>query len=121
MFERLNRFTPNAGGLDRDAILYAAGRQSARSWKWPLLCAVLLVTQVVTLIALWPAARNTDPVVPAPVQSAPEPELPPASPPSDVWTAASPPEVLQKEPTYSTGEFTDPGPTLTVGSVLRFD
>ena len=28
--ERLSRFTPDAGRLDRDALLFAAGRSSAR-------------------------------------------------------------------------------------------
>jgi hypothetical protein len=121
MFERLNRFTPSTGGLDRDAILYAAGRQSARSWKWPLLCGVLVLSNVLTVAMLWPHPRNDEPVAPAPVQAVPEPGLPPASPPRDVWTAGSPPDVLQQEPTYSTGEFIQPGPTLTVGSALRID
>ena len=30
ILERLSRFTPDAGGLDRDALLFAAGRESAR-------------------------------------------------------------------------------------------
>ena len=36
ILERLNRFTPDAGGLDRDALLFAAGRESAaaRPVRW---------------------------------------------------------------------------------------
>ena len=30
ILERLSRFTPDAGRLDRDALLFAAGRESAR-------------------------------------------------------------------------------------------
>ena len=36
ILERLSRFTPDAGRLDRDALLFAAGRSSARpnrGWK----------------------------------------------------------------------------------------
>ena len=52
---RLSRFTPDPGGLDRDALLYAAGRASARpSRAWPALAAALAVTQVLTLALLRP-------------------------------------------------------------------
>jgi len=53
--ERLSRFTPDAGGLDRDTLLYAAGRASARTNRaWIALAAVLAVTQPLSLILLWP-------------------------------------------------------------------
>jgi hypothetical protein len=55
--ERLSRFTPHAGGLDRDSLLYAAGRASARNHRvWIALAAALAVTQPLSLILLWPRA-----------------------------------------------------------------
>jgi hypothetical protein len=123
--DRLARFTPSGAGLDRDAVLFAAGRQSARvSRLWPAAAALLAVSQVVTLIVLWPH----DP--PAPVVGAPSPPavppppliLPPASPDPDVWTVRSRfPDVLQEPPTASPGEFVSSGPPLTAGSGRRFD
>src|SRR5438270_7884688 len=53
--ERLSRFTPDAGGLDRDSLLYAAGRASARPNRpWIALAAVLAVAQPLSLMLLWP-------------------------------------------------------------------
>ena len=47
--ERLSRFTPNAGGLDRDALLFAAGRASARPNRaWIALATLLTSTQVLS-------------------------------------------------------------------------
>ena len=53
--ERLSRFTPDAGGLDRDALLFAAGRGSARPNRgWMTLAALLASTQALSLVLLWP-------------------------------------------------------------------
>jgi hypothetical protein len=53
--ERLSRFTPDAGGLDRDALLFAAGRNSARPNRgWMTLAALLAGTQALPLLLLWP-------------------------------------------------------------------
>src|SRR5579885_1926789 len=91
MTDRLSRFTPNAPGLDRDAILFAAGRRAGRgALVWKAAAALLAVSQAITLVALWPAhPAVVNPVSPPPPASAPAPEppAPPASPPSDVWTA----------------------------------
>ncbi len=44
--ERLSRFTPDAGRLDRDALLFAAGRGSARPNRgWMTLATLLASTQ----------------------------------------------------------------------------
>ncbi len=53
--ERLSRFTP-ASSIDRDALLFAAGRASARpNRRWHALCAALAMTQLLTLgLAFWP-------------------------------------------------------------------
>ncbi len=53
--ERLTRFTPNAAGLDRDALLFAAGRSSARPNRgWKALATALAGSQVLSLVVLWP-------------------------------------------------------------------
>jgi hypothetical protein len=58
--DRLSRFTPNAGGLDRDALLFAAGRGSARPNRgWITLAVLLANTQIVSLVLIWP--RPTPP------------------------------------------------------------
>ena len=53
--ERLSRFTPDAGRLDRDSLLYEAGRRSARPNRaWTVSTSLLAFTQVVSLVLLWP-------------------------------------------------------------------
>ena len=53
--ERLSRFTPDAGGLDRDALLFAAGRNSVRPNRgWAAVASLLAATQALSLILLWP-------------------------------------------------------------------
>ena len=48
--ERLSRFTPDTGGLDRDALLFAAGRSSVRPARgWIALASVLTGTQALSL------------------------------------------------------------------------
>jgi hypothetical protein len=52
--DRLSQFTPNAGGLDRDALLFAAGRASARPGRgWIAFATVVTSTQVLSLVFLW--------------------------------------------------------------------
>ena len=61
--ERLSRFTPDAGGLNRDELLYAAGRRSARPNRgWMTVASLLAATQALfacaavaarSPIALW--------------------------------------------------------------------
>ena len=122
--ERLGRFTPNALGLDRDAILFAAGQRSVRGTRvWKVLVALLLVSQAATLVLLWPSAPK-EIVVPAPpALEAPVSEfvIPPPSSSPDVWSAGSPPEVVQNEKRKNdAGEFVT-SPTLTIWSAYRFD
>lgn len=60
---KLGAFTPSA--IDRDAILFAAGRASARPSKfWKHAAIVLFLTQLTTLgVMVWPGSRaKTDPV-----------------------------------------------------------
>ena len=55
ILERLSRFTPDSRGLDRDALLFAAGRASARPNRgWKSLASALAVTQLFSLVVLWP-------------------------------------------------------------------
>ena len=57
VLERLSRFTPDAGRLDRDALLFAAGRSSVRPGRgWMTTAALLAGTQALSLILLWPHA-----------------------------------------------------------------
>lgn len=77
IIERLSQFTPAAGNLDRDALLFAAGRASARpNRRWQALSALLAGMQVLTLAFLLP--RLATPSVNHSVATAP------ASAPSNV-------------------------------------
>lgn len=51
--ELLARFTPKEAGLDRDALLFEAGRASVRpSRTWQALAGFLAATQTATLLAV---------------------------------------------------------------------
>jgi hypothetical protein len=81
----LSRFTPEGSGLDRAALLFEAGRRSARPNRlWIALTALLALSQGVTLVLLWPPPRpqgvqplgvppapRIEPGVPAPPESDP--------------------------------------------------
>ena len=57
MIDKLGRFTPNGGGLDRDTLLIAAGRASAsRPRGWATLAGILAAAELLTLVCLWPRA-----------------------------------------------------------------
>jgi hypothetical protein len=72
----LRRFTPD-GGLDRDVLMYQAGRASAPSpSRWKALAALLAVGQALTLLVLaWPTPRPAAPAVPT------------VAPPERTWEA----------------------------------
>ncbi|HEV3022356.1 MAG TPA: hypothetical protein VGX76_07805 [Pirellulales bacterium] len=54
-FERLTRFTPDPGDVNRDALLFAAGRASARPNRgWIGLAAALAGSHLLVLTLLWP-------------------------------------------------------------------
>ncbi|HWG43410.1 MAG TPA: hypothetical protein VN688_11545 [Gemmataceae bacterium] len=85
--ERLSRFTPDSTGLDRDALLFAAGRASARpNRRWMAIAGVLAVSQLLTLMALWPRTPSA-PINPPIVAVQPfEPVVPPTPhDPSELW------------------------------------
>lgn len=53
--EILSRFTPDGTRLDRDTLLFAAGRASARpNRRWQVFAGALAACQLLTLMALWP-------------------------------------------------------------------
>jgi len=123
MTDRLTRFTPHAPGIDRDAILYAAGRRAARgSWLWKAAAGLLAASQAITLVALWPKPpAAVAPVAPAAISPAPEPPSPSVPPPPDIWTAGSRPDVVQQSEPLTTIQFVQADPPLTVRSGLPLD
>jgi hypothetical protein len=57
--DRLAHFTPDASGLDRDALLFDAGRASARpDRRWKAIVGLLVVCQVLTLAWLGAQASS---------------------------------------------------------------
>jgi len=74
--KHLSRFTP-AAGLDRYALLFAAGRASARpNRRWQALAGALAACQLLTLgLLLWP--RPASPDTPPTPFVAPVPDVPP--------------------------------------------
>ncbi len=60
--ERLSRFSPDASGLNRDALLFAAGRASVRTGRyWQAFAGVLAASQLLTLFCLWPRTPHSPP------------------------------------------------------------
>lgn len=94
ILERLSRFTPDAGRLDRDAMLFAAGRASARPNRgWMALASLLAGTQALSLALFWPHSspsveKSTVSIVGVPAPSAaPEPPASGASDDPGLWSA----------------------------------
>ncbi len=85
---QLSRFTPDGAGLDRDVLLFAAGKASARpNHRWIAFAGALAASQVISLgIWLWPqpdvktAGTNPLPRIEAPAESVTTP-----SSPSTMW------------------------------------
>lgn len=87
--EKLARFTPDASALDRDELMFAAGRASVRAgrfWRW--LAGLLAASQAVTLtLLLTERPTPSSPAASRPVAAAPvepkreEAERPDPSPP----------------------------------------
>jgi hypothetical protein len=58
--QKLARFTPDATGLDRDALIFAAGRASVRPRRhWPMLTGLLALTQSLTLVLYFMRPNET--------------------------------------------------------------
>lgn len=72
--EHLSRFTPDAGGLDRDALLFAAGRNSVRPNRgWAAVASLLAATQALSLVLLWPRPNLPGSLPTMSVETAPIP------------------------------------------------
>jgi hypothetical protein len=116
VFDKLVRFSPSSGGLDRDAILFASGRASARSRRiWPAIAGFLAVTQAITLAALLmprsPREMPTKTEIPA--TSSPMVEPRPEYPSDGMIQVWSDPDRLPKE-----SPVADPAPPEPVWTVL---
>ena len=102
--ERLTRFTPDAGKLNRDELLFEAGRRSTRPNRaWKTAASVLAVTQCLSLVLLVPGTRpvqSVDSVVQrqGPASSSSIEQLRPASSVIDgSWSLRSGPTDLDAE------------------------
>jgi hypothetical protein len=100
--EHLSQFTPDASGLNRDALLFAAGRASARpNRRWQALAVVLAIAQLLTLVCLWPRSAVREPLPAPPRMAEPSPavdplDLPPFS--AEETTPAGMLQVLTEQP-----------------------
>jgi hypothetical protein len=84
--ERLSRFTPDAGRLDRDALMFAAGRASARPNRgWITLAGVLAGTQALMLAVLWVHLTSPVTVRGVPIAASPAPLADQESRRSEAW------------------------------------
>jgi hypothetical protein len=119
--QKLSRFTPDASGLDRAALLFAAGRASARPNRpWIALAGTLAAAQVLTLVLLWP--RTLPPSgTPELVDTAPPVKAEPVAPevketpsPYSIWALQQ--RILQKDnkvaPTNEIDEMIPSAPPL---------
>jgi hypothetical protein len=59
ILERLNRFTPDASGLDRDTLLFACGRSSVRpDRRWKTATSLLAASQALSLVLMLPRPNS---------------------------------------------------------------
>jgi hypothetical protein len=117
----LARFTPVAG-LDRDEVLFRAGRASAPKGRWwKRATALLLVTQAATLAALM--RPGTERVVPPPTLGSQAPEPPPDDPgpiPPGSYGALTRPVARNGLPPSVPAPDTSPGGSpLSIASARR--
>lgn len=119
---KLAKFTPTAGTLDRDAVMFAAGKASVRSGKiWPALAGLLAMSQLATLVFLWPNRQTTiEPSIPfvqQPETTSMDEKKAPISPVpgSILWyrTGESRPETLS----FGHSEIVSSGPIMRVGTL----
>ncbi len=112
--ESLSRFTPDAGKLDRDALLFAAGRASARPGRrWMAVAGALAASQLLTLLFLWPRtppAGLTVPPAPPVLVETPSPPPAPVDPGAWVMSARMMNEPDGQPPTASDSYVPDDPP-----------
>lgn len=120
--EHLSRFTPDVACLNRDALLFAAGRASARpNRRWQALVAALALSQVLTLVILrpqtpLPAPTPTPIVVETPAPAVPPDEFVPASVPTGILRAGMRSLDLDRvEPIYDEATVPSPPPLRAFG------
>jgi hypothetical protein len=117
--EPLSRFTPDAGRLDRAALLLSVGRACARPNRgWVALTTALAISQALTLVLLWPRPVPSVAIVPPPSSTLEAPAPEPYDDPGDslrLWTAQQKllKSVLEGQPVPAeTGTFIENGPPL---------
>lgn len=92
LVEKLSRFSPDASGLDRDALLFQAGRASAPPRRfWPAVAGILALSQAATL--LYFLTRNPDPSAPVATSvpvAEPTTPAPDASREPETWSYGKP-------------------------------
>ena len=78
----LRRLAPNAGRVDRDALLYEGGRAAAKAGRWRAATAGLaaLSLALAVLLAVRPAPPVVERIVYIPVESEEVPEPSPVAP-----------------------------------------
>jgi hypothetical protein len=94
---KLTSLTPQPSALDRDYVLYHAGRASVRpGWFWQAATGFLVVVVAcLSLALLYRPIQRSDPLV---IHDVPENPLPPAVPPSAVNTPS--PRSTEADRTY---------------------
>ena len=116
----LSRLTPSAGTLDRDGLLFAAGRASVRPHRgWRTMAVLLASSQALSLAILWPHSNSPVAGIPGPMAVAPVPpsQIAPATFRANanpgVWSARRSLEVsdLEERPD-ATITFIESGPPL---------
>jgi hypothetical protein len=127
LVDRLARFRPTSAGIDRDGMLFAAGRASApRGRAWKILAAVLAISQTATLAGWLAFPRTESPRVSRPIAIEPQSNMPmppstesqpmPGSSDGD-WARWRDPDNLP-----SPSAAADPGPsapTMSIGAGRR--
>jgi hypothetical protein len=106
--------------LDREALMFQAGRASAgRGWGWPVAtaAALALAAGMAVLVFIRPAPPVVERIVhvPAPAAPQPPPDDRPSPPPSQEPTATT-----SAESAEAPGSFPYPGPPSLREHVLRW-
>jgi hypothetical protein len=119
--ERLNQFTPDGGRLDRDGLIFAAGRGSARpNRRWQTLAGLLAGSQALSLFLLMarPGAtteRSTMPLTALPAWSAPQSLATVSDADPRIWSARHSLEISEPEDRPADSlTLIDSGPPLRV-------
>ena len=110
---KLAALTPNLGGLDRDALLFEAGRAAGRRGPfWKLAALALAGTQTAT-IGAWLLASRPAPA-PGPPPTPAVPADPPPAPPSAPPPSPQPAQTDEQWLDAMLNRFRPPEPPLSV-------